>query len=108
MVCTLANIVDRFTPGQTYNIGGSSLHSIEELADVVLKVTNANPALVRYHNSEVLTTKHKRVDVSKAVRDLGHRDTFSLEEGMRLTAQWMRTVYKIPGATAPIIAALVK
>jgi dTDP-glucose 4,6-dehydratase len=107
-VCTLANIVDRFNPGQTYNIGGSSFHSIEELSDAVLKVTNANPALVQYGNTEVLTTKHKRVDVSKAVRDLGHRDTFSLEEGMRLTAQWMRTVYKIPGATAPTMAPMIK
>jgi dTDP-glucose 4,6-dehydratase len=93
-VNTLANIVGRFQPGETYNIGGSQLHTIEELSEVVLKVTGADPGLVRYRDAEILTTKDKRVDVSKAVRDLGHVDSYSLEEGMRLTAEWMRKVYQ--------------
>ena len=37
----------------------------------------------------------KRVDVSKAVRDLGHRTTVTLEEGIRRTVAWMREVYKL-------------
>jgi dTDP-glucose 4,6-dehydratase len=92
-VRTLANIADNFRPGETYNIGGDEYHSIEELSDTVLKVTGANPSLVEYRDSEILTTKVKRVDVSKAVRDLDHRLTTPLEEGMRLTAVWMRKVY---------------
>ncbi len=92
-VHTLANIVSRFEPGETYNIGGSQMHSIEELAETVIGVTGADPSLVEYRDSEILTTKSKRVDASKAVRDLGHRDTISLAEGMRLTAEWMRQVY---------------
>lgn len=93
-VRTVANIVDNFKPGETYNIGGKEMHSIEELADVVLRVTNADPALVQYKESEVLTTKMKRVDVSKSVRDLNHQNSYSLEEGMQLTADWMRRVYQ--------------
>jgi dTDP-glucose 4,6-dehydratase len=89
-VRTLANIVEHFRPGETYNIGGTEYHSIEELSDVVLRVTGADPSLVQYRDSEILTTRVKRVDTSKAVRDLGHRDTVSLEEGTRLTAAWMR------------------
>jgi dTDP-glucose 4,6-dehydratase len=92
-VRTLANIVGNFRPGETYNIGGVEYHSIEELSDTVLRVTGADPKLVEYRDSEILTTKVKRVDVSKAVRDLDHRLTKSLEEGMRLTAAWMRKVY---------------
>ncbi|MEM4725257.1 MAG: NAD(P)-dependent oxidoreductase [Candidatus Hadarchaeum sp.] len=91
-VRTLANIVDNFKPGETYNIGGSELHSIEELSDIVLKVTGADRRLVEYRDSEVMTTKAKRVDISKAVRDLGHQNGYSLEEGIRLTAEWMREV----------------
>jgi hypothetical protein len=34
------------------------------------------------------------VDVSKAIRDLGHKDTYGLEEGMQITAEWMRQVCK--------------
>ncbi len=94
-VRTVANIVDNFRPGQTYNIGGQTLHTIEELARVVLKVTTADPSLVQYRDSETLTTKAKRVDVSKAIRDLDHKNTYGLEEGMRLTVEWMRSVYGV-------------
>lgn len=94
-VRTVANLVERFKPGETYNIGGDQLHTIEELSDAVLKVTGASPALVRYAEAEPLTTKIKLVDTSKAVRDLDHRNTYSLEEGLRITADWMRRVYKL-------------
>lgn len=94
-VQTLSNIVDNFKPGETYNIGGSELHSIEELSDTVLKVTGADPNLVEYRNSEILTTKIKRVDVSKSIRDLNHTNSYSLEEGLQIAADWMRQAYKI-------------
>src|SRR4030095_13946706 len=94
-VRTLANIADNFKAGETYNIGGVDLHSIEELSEVVLKVTGADPALVEYRDSEILTTKAKRVDVSKAIRDLNHKNSYNLEDGMRLTADWMRKVYTL-------------
>ena len=93
---TLANIVDRFVPGETYNIGGDALHSIEELSDIVLKVTGADPRLVQFRESEILTTKVKRVDTTKSVRDLGHQNTYPLETGMALTADWMRRTYDVP------------
>jgi dTDP-glucose 4,6-dehydratase len=89
-VRTLANVVDNFQPGETYNIGGNQLHTIEELSQAVLHVTGADPGLVEYRESEILTTKVKQVDISKAVRDLDHRTTYSLEDGLRLTADWMR------------------
>jgi dTDP-glucose 4,6-dehydratase len=94
-VRTLCNITDNFKPGETYNIGGVDLHTIEELSDVVLSVTGADPALVVYADSEVLTTKIKRVDISKSVRDLGHTNSYGLAEGMRLTADWMRETHDI-------------
>ena len=94
-VRTLANIMNNFRPGEVYNICGDEYHTIEELSDLVLKVTKANKSLVHYHDSEVLTTREKKVDNSKSVRDLDHRTTVSLEEGIRRTAAWMRSVYRI-------------
>jgi dTDP-glucose 4,6-dehydratase len=94
-VRTLANIVDNFKPGETYNIGGSNQHTIEELSDAILKVTGADPSLVVYRDSEILTTHHKRVDVTKAVRDLKHEDSYTLEQGLRVTSEWMRRVYNL-------------
>ena len=98
-VRTLANIVDNFKPGETYNIGGNCQHTIEELSETILKVTGADPSLAVYQDSEILTTHHKRVDVSKALRDLTHQDTYSLEDGIRVTADWMRRVYNIQAGT---------
>ena len=92
-VRTLANIANNFKPGETYNIGGVDVHSIEELSDIVLKVSGASPSLVEHRDSEILTTLVKRVDISKSVRDLDHKNSYGLEEGMRLTANWMRRVY---------------
>lgn len=101
-VSTLANISSNFKPGETYNIGGDSMHTIEELSAVILEVTGASPSLASYRESEALTTKVKRVDASKAVQDLGHKNTYSLLEGMRLTCEWMRRVYACaPGTKAP-------
>jgi dTDP-glucose 4,6-dehydratase len=94
-VRTLGNITNNFKAGETYNIGGVDLHSIEELSDIVLKVTGASSRLVNHRESEILTTKFKRVDTSKSVRDLDHKNSYGLEAGMRLTADWMRQVYNL-------------
>jgi dTDP-glucose 4,6-dehydratase len=94
-VHTLSNIVDNFKVGETYNIGGDSVHTIEELSDAVVLITGADPRLAEFRDAEVLTTKHKRVDVQKSVRDLAHKNSYTLEEGMRLTADWMRDIYRV-------------
>jgi len=95
-VRTLANIADNFIDGQTYNIASDQEHSIENLAELLVKYTKAGPSLVdlRDHN-EILTTKHKHVDASKSVRDLDHKNTVSLEEGVWETVQWMKEHYRL-------------
>lgn len=103
-VRTLANIVDNFKPGETYNIGGTQHHTIEELSDAVLKVTGASPSLAQYCEAEDHTTRHKLVDVSKATRDLSHQDMYSLDEGLRITADWMRRVYNLPPHKSPALS----
>ena len=92
---TLANICDNFQAGEVYNIGGSVVHTIEELSDTVLEVTGADPSLVSYQDAEQLTTKDKLVNTTKAAFHLKHEDSVSLLEGMRITADWMREVYKL-------------
>jgi dTDP-glucose 4,6-dehydratase len=90
---TLANIMDNFKPGETYNIGGTEYHDIETLAKLVWDYTKADPGLVHFAESEILTTRAKRVDVNKAVRDLNHHAEVSLEEGVKRTIDWMREYY---------------
>ena len=92
---TLSNIVNNFKPGEIYNIGGSEYHNIETLADIIWKYTGADRSLIRYEESEILTTKSKRVDIGKAVKDLDSKTTVTLEEGLKKTIDWMRQYYDI-------------
>jgi len=93
---TIANISDNFKPGEIYNIASEENHTIEELVELILKHTGAKSNLVKYvHNHEVLTTKDKFVDARKAVKDLNHKSTFSLDEGVQKTVKWMKEYYGI-------------
>ncbi len=38
---------------------------------------------------------HKKVDATKAVRDLGHAPKVGLEEGIVETVKWMRSFYGV-------------
>ena len=94
-VNTIANIVDNFIPGETYNIASDTLHTIEELTDIILKHTGVNSNLVSYKDSEILTTKDKLVNIDKARRDLNHENSISLDEGVKRTVLWMKKYYNI-------------
>lgn len=87
---TLANIVDNFKPGETYNIGGSEYHDIETLADLIWEETGADRNLIEYKEAEVLTTRIKKVDCTKAMVDLKHKNTVSLKEGVKKTIEWLK------------------
>jgi dTDP-glucose 4,6-dehydratase len=96
MATTIANISENFKPGEVYNIGGEDYHSIEEASNIILKLTGKSESdLVTYKDEEMLTTKQKLVDCQKALRDLNHKSTVSLEDGIGETIAWMRQYYKV-------------
>ena len=98
MARTLSNIADNFKAGEVYNIGGTDFHSIEEAADIILRLAGKEKLrkkLIRTKPEEILTTREKKVDCSKAQRDLGHKTTVKLEEGIANTIAWMREVYAV-------------
>ena len=92
---TWVNIVDNFIPGEVYNVGGRPEweRSIEEYSDLVLEAVGRNDSIVTYSESEPHTTKVKRMDFSKAIRDLGHDPRVPPEEGIRRTVEWMKVYY---------------
>lgn len=90
---TLANIVDNFKPGEVYNIGGLEYHDIKTLSDVILDYLGKNDTFVEYAPAEPFTTRDKRVNMDKAIRDLGHCPKTSLAVGVPRTIEWMRAVY---------------
>ena len=94
-VRTLANIGDeeRFKPGEVYNIGGGEYHDIKGLSDMILRNLGKDDRLVSYKDAEGFTTRDKKVDVSRAERDLDLRATVPLEVGIKRTIEWQRKVY---------------
>lgn len=94
---TFANIVDNFIPGEVYNIGSREDWdiSIEELGDIILKETGADPKLAQYKGEENFTTRIKMVDFSKSRRDLNHNPQIDIHEGIRRYVAWMKQVYNI-------------
>ena len=98
MARTLANIVNNFRAGEVYNIGGDDFHSIEDAADIILRQLrkeDCRQRLIIYRPEEKLTTRQKKVDSTKARRDLGHKATVTLDEGIANTIAWMKKVYDV-------------
>jgi dTDP-glucose 4,6-dehydratase len=94
-VRTVANISQNFIPGRVYNIGSDQFHDIETLADMIWSYTGAPKDLIEYKESEMLTTKTKKTDIFLSVKELDHKQSISLEEGIKKTIDWMKDYYRI-------------
>jgi len=93
---TIISFADNFIAGETYNIATNERHTIEKLAQLILKYTKADESLVTYEERhEILTTKHKKVDNTKSVEVLNHASSTSLEEGVEKTVEWMKKYYNL-------------
>ncbi len=92
---TYANIVDNFKAGEVYNVGGKPEwnHTIKQLSDFILESVGRNDSKVIYKPEEPFTTKHKTLDSSKAIRDLGHNPSTPMEVGIPKTVDWMKSIY---------------
>jgi dTDP-glucose 4,6-dehydratase len=91
---TFANIVDNFIPGRVYNVGGREEWQIgiEQLAQIVLEETGADPGLAQFEGSELFTTRVKLVDFSRARAELKHDPKVDIRSGIRRYVSWMKIV----------------
>jgi dTDP-glucose 4,6-dehydratase len=94
-VRTLANIVDNFIPGEVYNIGSDEEWGVDiaTLSNMILEKVGIDDSLVTYSEQEKFTTKVKIVDLTKSRKDLGHKATINLSEGLDLYIAWMSKTY---------------
>lgn len=95
MAATLANVAGNFKPGEVYNIGGTEYHDIKTCSDIILDTLGKDDSQVTYEETEGFTTKDKKVDVQKAIRDLGLDTKVTLQVGIPLTVQWMKEEYNV-------------
>lgn len=92
---TVANISDNFISGRVYNIGSNQFHDIETLAKLIWDYTGAPNDLITLKEAEVLTTKIKKTDNTLSVKELGHKESVSLKDGVIRTLDWMKGYYGI-------------
>jgi len=96
LIPTMAKVAEVFNAGEVYNIGGTDYRSVQELSDLVLQSTGADPGLVTYLAEDKHNTVSKRPDISKARKDLNHNPHILLEEGLPKTIAWMKNIYGQP------------
>jgi dTDP-glucose 4,6-dehydratase len=92
---TLAAIAGNFEPGAVYNIASGTYVDMKALSDMILSACGKTDRLVTYAPVEHHNTLDKRASTERALRDLGHKDTVSLEEGIRRTVSWQREYYSV-------------
>jgi dTDP-glucose 4,6-dehydratase len=78
-----------------YNVAGKPEweSTIEVYSDLVLNAVGIDDLIVTYEDAEHFTTNIKTIDCSKAVKDLKHDPKVTPEEGIRRTAEWMKSIY---------------
>lgn len=90
---SLANCADRFVDGETVNIGGTEYRSVKELSDIILNYLGKDDSIVDYQSSDTHNVTNKRPDISKAISLLDHDPKTKLEEGVKITLEWMKYAY---------------
>jgi dTDP-glucose 4,6-dehydratase len=103
---TIANIAERFRPGEVYNIAGREEHDIKYVSDLILSYLGKDDSLVKYETWEPHTTKVKQINCSKAVSHLGHNPKTSVEEGLGKTIEWSKKAYAISSARSKKLVAV--
>jgi len=79
--------------GETFNLGTKKDISIRELILLASKLIGVTPKIrvdrrrIRCNQSEVMRL---RSDNSKAAEILGWQSTYSLQEGLNLTIEWLK------------------
>jgi nucleoside-diphosphate-sugar epimerase len=75
---------------EAYNIGRDDLRPTEEVAELIVKLTGADPEQLVFSNPDRLVYPVKDASFEKARRDLGWESTIPLEEGIKRTIAWQK------------------
>jgi len=69
------------------NIGSDRLVTIDELADIVIKISAKN-IVVKHDLSKPQGVRGRNADLTLVRKEVGWEPKFSLEEGLRRTYEW--------------------
>ena len=91
---TMSRIPERFVAGEVLNIGGTEYRSIEELVSIIENISGkkANVTIIPREKANVT---NKKPSIEKAFRLLGHNPKTVLEDGVKLTLDWIKETYSL-------------
>jgi UDP-glucose 4-epimerase len=79
---------DRGAPGRVYNVGGGSRVSIQQVLDMIGRVSGRRLNLI-VDPAQKGDMRHTYADTSRARRDLGFAPAVGLEEGLAAECAWL-------------------
>ncbi|HUC77193.1 MAG TPA: NAD-dependent epimerase/dehydratase family protein [Vicinamibacterales bacterium] len=78
----------RGVPGRVYNIGGGSRVSINQVLDMIARVTGRQPVIISEPDQKG-DMRHTYAETLLARKDLGFAPTIGLEEGLAAEYRWL-------------------
>ena len=87
-----ATLLAAFSPkaeGQVYNIGTGREVTVNQLAELVLKVTGVSGPIERVDRRDIDNIRRRVVNIEKVRRELRWIPSLTLEEGLRRTSAWL-------------------
>jgi len=79
---------EKITDGTPINLGTSKRYKIRDVAFRILEIVGYKPKHIIFDKSKPEGVKSRALDISRARRLLGWTPKVSLEEGLRMTAEW--------------------
>jgi dTDP-glucose 4,6-dehydratase len=93
LIPTLFNCIEKFSPGEVFNVGGKEYRSVVELNDAITGcLTDKERGRQTFHLESLdhHNVVSKRPDISKAMQRLGHDPKITLDVGIPETVEWHR------------------
>ena len=85
--------VINYKNSDVFNIGSENEITIKHLAETVISLTNSNSNIV-YKDIPEDDPKQRKPDLTKAKEQLNYVPRYSLEDGLKITIDWIIKTYK--------------
>lgn len=85
--------MERFYPGEVFNIGGGSQIALKTVLDLLPQITGKK-VKITYKPVQKGDVRHTAADISKAKALLGYQPEVKLPEGLKAEWQWIKEIYK--------------
>ena len=85
--------VINYEESDVFNIGSENEITIKFLAETIVTLTNSNSKII-FEDLPENDPKQRKPDLTKAKKLLGYNPNHTLEEGLKITIDWIKKTYK--------------